>query len=78
VDLDIEYTQNFPHKSMRGQTKTTGEKSLEDDQLAFRLGDLLCPCNTLNLGYKISLLIFTNSGVTPPFTPFPISSFSFL
>jgi hypothetical protein len=29
-------------------------------------------------GYKISLLIFTNSGVTPLFTPFPISSFSFL
>jgi hypothetical protein len=35
-------------------------------------------CNTLNLGYKISLLIFTNSGVTPLFSSPPISSFSFL
>jgi hypothetical protein len=35
-------------------------------------------CNTLNLGYKISLLIFTNSGVTPLFTSSPISFFSFL
>ena len=35
-------------------------------------------CNTLNLGYKISLLIFTNSGVTPLFSSSPISSFSFL
>jgi hypothetical protein len=30
------------------------------------------------LGYKISLLIFTNSGVTPLFSSPPISSFSFL
>jgi hypothetical protein len=30
-------------------------------------------CNTLNLGYKISLLIFTNSGVTPLLSSPPIS-----
>jgi hypothetical protein len=36
-----------------------------------------CVCNTLNLGYKISLLILTNSGVTPLFTSSPTSSFSF-
>jgi hypothetical protein len=35
-------------------------------------------CNTLNLGYKISLLIFTNLGVTPLFSSPPISSFSFI
>jgi hypothetical protein len=34
-------------------------------------------CNTLNLGYKISLLILTNSGVTPLFTSSLTSSFSF-
>jgi hypothetical protein len=43
VDLDLESTQNFSHKSMRGQTKASGEKSLEDDQLAFWLGDLSAP-----------------------------------
>jgi hypothetical protein len=43
VDLDLEYTQDLCHKSMRRQTKASGEKSLEYDQLAFRLGDLLRP-----------------------------------
>jgi transposase InsO family protein len=38
---------------------------------------LMGSCNTLNLGYKISLLIFTNSGVIPLFTPFPNLLFLF-
>jgi hypothetical protein len=46
VDLDFESTQNLCHKSMRGQTKASDEKSLEDDQLAFWLGDLLRPRDT--------------------------------
>jgi hypothetical protein len=35
-------------------------------------------CNTLNLGYKISLLISTNSGVIPLISSPPISCFLFL
>jgi hypothetical protein len=57
VDLDVESTQNFSHKSMRGQTKASGEKSLEDDQLAFRLGDLLCPQDTCHSAAKIPKLL---------------------
>jgi hypothetical protein len=34
-------------------------------------------CNTLNLGYKISLLISTNSGVIPLISSSPISCFLF-
>jgi hypothetical protein len=43
VDLDLESTQDLCHESMRRQTKASGEKGLEDDQLAFWLGDLLRP-----------------------------------
>jgi hypothetical protein len=57
VDLDVESTQNFSHKSMHGQTKANGEKSLEDDQLAFRLGDLLCPRDTCHSAAKIPKLL---------------------
>jgi hypothetical protein len=56
-DLDVESTQNFSHKSMRGQTKASGEKSLEDDQLAFRLGDLLCPRDTCHSAAEIPNLL---------------------
>jgi hypothetical protein len=42
---------------MRGQTKTSGEKSLKDDQLAFRLGDLLCPRDTRHFAAKITKLL---------------------
>jgi hypothetical protein len=57
VDLDVESTQNFFHKSMRGQTKASGEKSLEDDQLAFRLEDLLCPRDTCHSAAEIPKLL---------------------
>jgi hypothetical protein len=35
VDLDLESTQDLRHESMRRQTKASGKKGLEDDQLAF-------------------------------------------
>jgi hypothetical protein len=57
VYLDVESTQNFSHKSMRGQTKASGEKSLEGDQLAFRLGDLLCPRDTRHSAAEIPKLL---------------------
>jgi hypothetical protein len=57
VDLDVESTQNFSHKSLRGQTKASGEKNLEDDQLAFRLGDLLCPRDMCHSAAKIPKLL---------------------
>jgi hypothetical protein len=57
VDLDVESTQNFSHKSMRGQTKASGEKSLEDNQLAFRLGDLLRPRDTCHSAAEITKLL---------------------
>jgi hypothetical protein len=50
---------------MRGQTKASGEKSLEDDQLAFRLGDLLYPWDTGHSAAKITKLLHvlhTNQG----------------
>jgi hypothetical protein len=57
VDLDVESTQNFSHKSMRGQTKASGKKSLEDDQLAFRLRGLLCPRDTCHSAAEIPKLL---------------------
>jgi hypothetical protein len=42
---------------MRGEMKTSGEKSLEDDQLAFRFGDLLCPQDTCHSAAEITKLL---------------------
>jgi hypothetical protein len=39
------------------------------------IADAQAACNTLNWGYKISLLIFTNSGVTSLFSSFLILFF---
>jgi hypothetical protein len=52
VDLDLESTQDLRHESMRRQTKASGEKGLEDDQLAFWLGDHLRPRDTRHLPPK--------------------------
>jgi hypothetical protein len=41
VDLDLESSQDLRHESMCRQTKTSSEKSLKNDQLAFWLKDLL-------------------------------------
>jgi hypothetical protein len=57
VDLDLESTQDLRHESMRRQTKASGEKGLEDDQLAFRLRDLLRPRDTRHSAAKISKLL---------------------
>jgi hypothetical protein len=57
VDLDLESTQDLRHISMRRQTKASGEKSLEDDQLAFWLGDLRRPRDTCHSAAKISKLL---------------------
>jgi hypothetical protein len=57
VDLDFESAQNFSHKSMHGQMKASSEKSLEDDQLAFRLEDLLCPRHSRHSAAKIPKLL---------------------
>jgi hypothetical protein len=65
MDLDVESMQNFSHKPMSGQTKASGEKSFEDDQLAFQLGDLLCPRDTCHSAAKIPKLLHvfhTNRG----------------
>jgi hypothetical protein len=57
VDLDLESTQDLRHESMRRQTKASGEKGLEDDQLVFWLGDLLRPWDTRHSAAKISKLL---------------------
>jgi hypothetical protein len=57
VDLDVESTKNFFHKSMRGQTKTSSEKTLKDNQLALWLGDLLRPRYTCHSAAKITKLL---------------------
>jgi hypothetical protein len=57
VDLDVEPSQNFSHKSMCGQTKSGSEKSLEHNQFAFRLGDLLCPRDTCHSAAEITKLL---------------------
>jgi hypothetical protein len=57
VDLDLESTQDLRHESMRMQMKVSGEKGLEDDQLAFWLRDLLRPWDTRHYAAKISKLL---------------------
>ena len=42
---------------MRGQTKTSGEERLEDNQLAFWLGDLLRPRDMCHSAAKITKLL---------------------
>jgi hypothetical protein len=42
---------------MRGQTKASGEERLEDNQLAFWLGDLLRPQDTCHSAAKITKLL---------------------
>jgi hypothetical protein len=57
VDLDLKSTQDLRHESMRRQAKASGEKGLEDDQLAFWLGDLLRPRDTRHSTAEISKLL---------------------
>jgi hypothetical protein len=57
VDLDVEPTQDFSHKSMCGQTKASSKKSFEHNQLAFRLRDLLRPRDTCHSAAEITKLL---------------------
>jgi hypothetical protein len=57
VDLDVEPSQNFSHKPICGQTKSGSEKSLEHNQFAFRLGDLLRPRDTCHSAAEITKLL---------------------
>jgi hypothetical protein len=57
VDLDVEPTQDFSHKSMCGQTKASSEKSLEQNQLSFWLRDLLRPRDTCHSAAEITKLL---------------------
>jgi hypothetical protein len=57
VDLDVEPTQDFSHKSMCGQAKASSEKSLEHNQLAFWLWDLLRPRDTCHSTAEITKLL---------------------
>ena len=57
MDLDVKSAQDFSHKSMRGQTKASSEKSLEDNQLTFWLGDLLRPRDTSDSAAKVTKLL---------------------
>jgi hypothetical protein len=57
VDLDFKSLQDLRHKPMCRQTKASGEKCLENDQLALGLGNLLRPRDTPNPAAKISQLL---------------------
>jgi hypothetical protein len=54
VDLDVESPQDFSDESMRRQAETSGKERLEDNQLAFRLGDLLRPRDTSDSAAKVT------------------------
>jgi hypothetical protein len=53
VDLDVKSAQDFSHKSVRRQAKTSGEKRLKNNQLAFWLGDLR-PRDTSDSAAKVT------------------------
>jgi hypothetical protein len=57
VDLDLESTKDLHHESMRRQTKASSEKGFKDDQLPFRLEDLLRPWDMPHSAAKISKLL---------------------
>jgi hypothetical protein len=57
VDLDVESAQDFSHESMRRQAKTSGKERLEDNQLAFWLGDLLRPRDPSDSAAKVTKLL---------------------
>jgi hypothetical protein len=57
MDLDVESAQDFSHKSVRRQVKTSGKERLEHNQLAFWLGDLLRPRDTSDSAAKVTKLL---------------------
>jgi hypothetical protein len=54
MNLDVKSAQDFSHKSVHRQAKTSGKKRLEHNQLAFRLGDLLRPRDTSDSTAKVT------------------------
>jgi hypothetical protein len=54
MDLNVKSAQDFSHKSMRRQAKTSGKERLEHNQLTFRLGDLLRPWDTSDSAAKVT------------------------
>jgi hypothetical protein len=57
MDLNVKSAQDFSHKSVRRQAKTSDKERLEHNQLAFRLGDLLRPRDTSNSAAKVTKLL---------------------
>jgi hypothetical protein len=56
MDLNVESAQDFSHKSVRRQAKTSGKERLEHNQFAFWLGDLLRPRDTSDSAAKVTKL----------------------
>jgi hypothetical protein len=57
MDLDVKSVQDFSHKSVCRQAKTSSKERLEHNQLAFRLGDLLHPRDTSDSAAKVTKLL---------------------
>jgi hypothetical protein len=57
MDLDVESAQDFSHKSVRRQAKTSGKERLEHNQFAFWLEDLLRPRDTSDSTAKVTKLL---------------------
>ena len=57
MDLNAKSAQDFSHKSVHRQAKTSGKERLEHNQFAFRLGDLLRPWDTSDSAAKVTKLL---------------------
>jgi hypothetical protein len=57
MDLNVKSAQDFSHKPVRRQAKTSGKERLEHDQFAFRLGDLLRPRDVSDSAAKVAKLL---------------------
>jgi hypothetical protein len=57
MDLNVISAQDFSHKSVRRQAKTSGKERLEHNQLALRLGDLFRPRDTSDSATKVTKLL---------------------
>jgi hypothetical protein len=57
MDLNVKSAQDFSHKSVCTQAKTSGKERLEHNQLAFRLEDLLRSRDTSDSTAKVTKLL---------------------
>jgi hypothetical protein len=57
MDLEVDSAQDFSHKSVRRQAKTSSKEHLEHNQLASWLGDLLRPRDTSDSAAKVTKLL---------------------